>query len=195
MKSPFYFIIKPINDKRYDNTKNIGGIDFITSTSQEDHTVSNRFAEVIETPINYDGPICKGDTLLVHHNVFKYYYDMKGKQRSSTNYFKDDLFFVDEQRFFMYKSNDEWKAYGKYCFVKPSEKEDYYISSHGTEQPLIGYIKYSNDELNSLGVFDGDKVSFKPDTEYEFNIDGEKLYRMFTNDITLLWTQTKSNQE
>ena len=191
MKSPHYFIIKPLNDRRYDNVKNIGGIDLITSVSQEDHTVSNRFAEVIETPINYNGPVSKGDTLLVHHNVFKYYYDMKGKQRSSTNYFQDNLFFVDEERFFMYKNKNGWNAYGKYCFIKPSEKEDYYLMSHDVEQPLIGYVKYANKELNSFGVYNGDKVSFKPDREYEFNIDGEKLYRMFTNDITMVWTQTK----
>jgi len=186
MKSPFYFIVKPVNNRRYDNIKNIGGVDLITSVSQEDHTVSNRFAEVVSTPINYDGDIEVGDTLLVHHNVFKYYYDMKGRQKSSGNYFKDDLFFVDEQRFFLYKKKDTWKAYGKYCFVKPTEKEDYYLSSHGTEQPLVGYIKYSNKQLDELGLAEGDKVSFKPDTEYEFDVDGEKLYRMFTNDITIL---------
>ena len=72
MKSPFSFIAKPVKGKRYNNTKNIGGIDFIISTSQEDHKFSNREAEVIECPINYDGPIKAGDTLLVHHNVFKY---------------------------------------------------------------------------------------------------------------------------
>ena len=31
----------------------------------------------------------------------------------------------------------------------------------------------------------GDKVSFQPNSEYEFKIDEEKLYRMYTNNITL----------
>ena len=186
MKSPFYFIVKPVNNRRYDNIKNIGGVDLITSVSQEDHTVSNRLAEVVSTPINYDGDISIGDTLLVHHNVFKYYYDMKGRQKSSSNYFKDDLFFVDEQRFFMYKTDEEWKAYGKYCFVKPAKKEHHYLSSSGDEQPLVGFIRYSNKQLEALGLKEGDKISFKPDTEYEFKVEGEKLYRMFTNDITIL---------
>ena len=35
MKSPFYFITKSENGKRYDNTKEIGGIDFITSTLKQ----------------------------------------------------------------------------------------------------------------------------------------------------------------
>ncbi len=33
----------------------------------------------------------------------------------------------------------------------------------------------------------GDKVSFQPDSEYEYNVDGEKLYRMFTKNITLIY--------
>ena len=81
MQSPFYFIVKPMNGKRYDNTKNIGGIDFIVSTSEEDHKFSNRFAEVVEVPLGYKGPIQSGDTLLVHHNAFKFYNDVRvGKE-------------------------------------------------------------------------------------------------------------------
>ena len=39
MRSPYNFIVTPINNRRYDNTKNINGIDFITSTSQEDQNL------------------------------------------------------------------------------------------------------------------------------------------------------------
>ena len=49
MKSPFSFIVSPINDRRYDNVKKIGDVDFITSASEEDHKASNRFAVSIET--------------------------------------------------------------------------------------------------------------------------------------------------
>ena len=35
---------------------------------------------------------------------------------------------------------------------------------------------------------EGDRVSFQPDSEYEFNIDEEKLYRMYDHQITMqLW--------
>ena len=33
MRSPYSFIVRPIKGRRYDNTKDIGGIDFITSVS------------------------------------------------------------------------------------------------------------------------------------------------------------------
>jgi len=47
MRSPYQFIVRPMKGKRYDNTKDIGDVEFIISSSQEDHTVSNRFAEVV----------------------------------------------------------------------------------------------------------------------------------------------------
>ncbi|MEJ6795496.1 MAG: hypothetical protein QNK63_02195, partial [Flavobacteriales bacterium] len=64
-------------------------------------------------------------------------------------------------------------------------KEDFYLHVSGVEQPLVGVMKYTNNKLLSLGVNEGDLVSFKPDSEYEFNIDGEKLYRVFTSSITM----------
>ena len=105
MKSPFNFIVQPYNGRRYDNVKKIGDIDLITSTSQEDHTVSNRYATVVSTPIKYEGEIEPGDTLIVHHNVFKYFYDMKGQQKSGKSFLKDNLFLVDDYQYYMYKHN------------------------------------------------------------------------------------------
>ena len=97
MQSLFDFIVKPVNNKRYNNTTDIDGLEFITSTSQEDQKFSNREAIVINVPLGYTGKIKKGDTLLVHHNVFKYYYDMKGRQKSGKSFLKDNLFFVDSR--------------------------------------------------------------------------------------------------
>jgi len=37
-----------------------------------------------------------------------------------------------------------------------------------------------------MGVKSGDKICFKPDSEYEFMVDGEKLYRMFDHQITMV---------
>jgi hypothetical protein len=185
MRSPFSFIVKPLKGRRYDNIKSIGNINFITSTSQEDHMSSNRFAEVVATPVGYDGEINVGDLLLVHHNVFKFYYDMRGRQQSSHNFFKDDMFFVEEDQFFMFFNGDEWKCYSKYCFIEPVETKDYYLVKPGTEEPLIGRIKYINQELIDLGLSIGDEVAFEPDSEYEFKINDQKLYRMFTSNIKI----------
>ena len=186
MRSPYCFIVTPVDDRRYDNLKNIAGMKFITSVSEEDHVASNRFATVVETPINYNGPIVKGDTLLVHHNVFKFYNDVKGRRKSGRSHLKENLFLVDYEQFFMYKNNNKWVAWGKYCFIKPVDIKDSYIFKSGGEEPLFGIVKYINQELIDLGVKEGDEISFTPDSEYPFTVDDEKLYRMFTNNITMI---------
>jgi hypothetical protein len=185
MKSPFNFIVRPLNGKRYDNTKEIAGIELTVSTSEEDHMFSNRYAEVVETPIGYDGDIVIGDTLLVHHNVFKYYNDMKGKQRSGRSFFKDDLFFVDNEQFFMYKNKNGWNAHDRYCFVKPIKREESILFKNTIEEPLVGIMKYPNEYLKSQGISPGKKVMFTPESEYEFTVDDEKLYRIYDHQITM----------
>jgi hypothetical protein len=181
MKSPYMFIVRPKDGKRYANIND----GLIVSTSQEDHRFSQRIAEVVELPIKYDGPIKVGDLLLVHHNVFKFYYDMKGRQKSGRSFFKDDLFFVDHMQFFMYHDGDRWHAHDKYCFIKPVEKKESVIFKNVSEEPLIGTIRYINEQLEAFGLKEGDEISFKPNSDYEFTVDGEKLYRMFTDNITL----------
>lgn len=185
MRSPFYFIVKPLDDKRYTNTKNIEGMDFITSTSEENYKASNRQGVVVAVPLGYDGSIKVGDILLVHHNVFKFYNDMKGRQQSGKSFFKDNLFFIENDQFFMYKQNDVWHCHDRYCFVKPVPKEESFISKLGTEEPLVGIMKYPNKYLSSQGVSKGDRISFKPESEYEFMVDDEKLYRMYDHQITM----------
>ena len=186
MQSPDRFIVRPIKGKRYNNTKNIGGLEFITSTSEEDFKFSNREAEVISLPLDYKGDIETGDTLLVHHNVFKFYNDMKGRRQSGRSFFKDDLFFIEDEQFYMYKKNGKWKAHGRNCFVKPSAVKKSFIDKPGEYEPLIGTVKYINEELIKLGVKEGDEISFQPESEYEFRVDDEILYRMFTNNITFI---------
>ena len=175
------FIVRPKDGKRYANVKD----GLIVSSSQEDHRFSQRIAEVVELPIKYDGPIKVGDLLLVHHNVFKFYYDMKGRQKSGRSFFKDDLFFVDHMQFFMYHNGERWNAHDKYCFIKPVDKKESIIFKNVSEEPLVGTIRYINEQLEAFGLKEGDEVSFKPDSEYEFTVNGEKLYRMFTDNITL----------
>ena len=185
MKSPFYFIASPVNGRRYDNTRKIGGIDLIVSTSEEDHKFSNRYAKVDETPFGYTGPISPGDTLLVHHNAFKFYNDMKGRQKSGKSFFRDDIFFIENDQFFLYKKGDKWYSHDRFCFVKPIAATESYIKKPFSEEPLTGIMMYPNDYLISKGVNSGDTVCFSPDSEYEFTVDGEKLYRMYDHQITI----------
>jgi len=75
----------------------------------------------------------------------------------------------------------------QYCFVKPIDvKDNHYLLKNTNEEPLMGIVKYGNESLAALGVNEGDVVGFQPESEYEFNVDGEKLYRMYTHNITMV---------
>jgi hypothetical protein len=185
MRSPNQFIVRPINGERYKASTELGGKNFITSTSEEDHSASNRLAEVVSLPLDHNGNIKVGDTLLVHHNVFKFYNDMRGQRRSGKSFFKDDLFFVDTEQFFMWHDGEKWNAYDRHCFIEPIDKTESYLYKPFLKEPLIGIMRYPSRALEMLGIQKGALVSFTPDSEYEFDVDGVKMYRIHDHQITM----------
>ena len=178
MKSLYQFIIKPL-DKRYDNTKKIDDKTLIVNTSIEDHKFVSKKALVVATPAAYATEINIGDELYVHHNIFRRYYDMKGKEKNSSTYFKDDLYFAYPNQIYMYNN----KSHLNYCFVKPILNKEYL--ENRKEQPNVGILKYGNKFLEALKIKPGALVTFTPNSEFEFIIDNERLYCMKSNDIAL----------
>lgn len=181
MNSPYYFIVKPLGSE-YNNEIKIANQSVIINSTVENHKHVNRFAEVVFVPKRYKGDIKAGDKIIVHHNIFRIYYDIKGRPKKSPNYFKDGLYFIDEQQFYLYNNGDKWNSVGNYCFVRPIDIENSYLYEEGYEENT-GVIVYSNKILDKLGVFEGDKINFTKDSEYEFDVEGEILYRMRSNDI------------
>ena len=57
--------------------------------------------------------------------------------------------------------------------------------SNQKETNNIGILKIGNSSLEALEINPGDVVSFKAGSEWEFNIDDERLYCMKSNDILL----------
>jgi hypothetical protein len=183
MQSPNQFIVTPSNNRRYDNVKTIEGLEIILDTSEESASFSNREAVVLNTPINYTGPIKQGDTLLVHHNVFKYYNDMYGRRQSGKSFFKDDKFFIDETQYYMYKNNSKWYAVEPFCFVAPLPATETYIYKPFSDEPLMGVMEYTCSSIEKHGIKKGDIVTFMPDSEYEFKFNEKKLYRIRSKNI------------
>lgn len=183
MRSPNNFIVTPFHNTRYTNTTKVGDKELVLNTSEEDFRYSERLAKVVATPINYDGPIEQGDVLVVHHNVFKFYNDMQGRRQSGRSFLKDNMFLVDEEQYYAYKKDKEWIAVDRYCFVSPVPVEESYIYKPLTHEPLMGRMEVPNEYLKSQGIKKGDKVTYKPDGDYKFIIDGKTLYRHFDHKI------------
>jgi hypothetical protein len=185
MKSPYKFIVEPIGGKRYDNVKKVGDSELIISSDIEDFRSAQRIAVVKATPINYNGPIKAGSLVVVHHNVFRLYFGQDGNKKYSSAFFKDDMFFVQPDRIYLYKNDwsQDWQSLNPWCFVSPIVNDDDWVND--SKKEYWGIVKYANDSLEGLGVNVGDTVSYQPDTEYEFTIDDELMYRMYTRNICL----------
>ena len=187
MKSVHNFVVTPKGD-RYNNTKKVGNSELIINTEIFNHQYVNREAKVISTPIIGDTDIKPGDTIIVHHNVFRRWHDVKGKEKNSRSYFNESTYFVNQDQIFLYKRNKEWMAPKGYCFVKPLKAVDQFNIE--SEKPLQGIIKYSDGtmKLNEL-------VGFTPNSEYEFIVDGERLYRVLSKFITIKYEYQGDEEE
>ena len=176
MRGIYNFVVTPLGD-RYNNKKKIGDSELILNTEVFNHQFINREAKVISTPIIGDTNIIPGDTVILHHNVFRRWHNIRGEEKNSRSYFKENTYLVNHDQIFLYKRDNDWKAPKEYCFVQPIENTD--IFSLDKEKPLIGIVKYSS-------IYkEGDIVGFCPSSEYEFVINGDRLYRVLSNLITM----------
>ena len=188
MHGLYDFIVTPVKS-RYSNTKKLGDKELILNTEIFTHKNVSRNAIVIATPKAIDTDIKVGDEILIHHNVFRRFNDIRGEEKNSRSYFKEDQYFVDKEQIYLYKQNGKWKSIDDYCFVKPIKSYD--IFNTEPEQPLVGVLKYTNKnlpEVNSL-------VGFTPNSEYEFIIDNERLYRVRTKDISIKYEYQGKEEE
>ena len=185
MKSVYNYVVKPKGD-RYNNSKKVGDKDLILNTEIFNHQYINRQATIISTPIIGNTDIEVGDDVIVHHNVFRRWHDMKGVERNSKSYFNENTYVISEDQIFAYY-NKQWKPTFGYCFVKPIKNFDKFNIDQ--EQPLIGIIEYADKGFNK-----GELVGFRPNSEYEFVIDGQKLYRVLSKFITIKY-EYQGNEE
>ena len=177
MKSVHNFVVTP-KGERYNNKKKVGDSELILNTEIFNHQYINREAIVISTPIAGHTDIKAGDTVVVHHNVFRRWHNQHGIEKNSRSYFNESTYFITHDQIFLYKRDKEWIAPKGYCFVKPLKAKN--PLNIDLEKPLQGIVKYSDGTVEV-----DDLVGFTPNSEYEFIVDGERLYRVLSKFITI----------
>ena len=100
MKSVYNFVVTPIG-KRYNNTKEVEGGNLILNTEIYNHQYVNRIAKVISTPIIGDTDIMPGDEVIIHHNVFRRWHNVKGIEKNSRSYFNEVTYFITQDQIFL----------------------------------------------------------------------------------------------
>ena len=187
MKSVYDFVVTP-KGERYNNTKKLDGGELILNTEIYNHEYVNREATVVSTPIVGHADIRAGDTVLVHHNVFRRWHNVKGVEKNSRSYFDESTYFIGADQIFLYKRDSEWICPKGYCFVMPLKAVDQFNIE--SEKPLQGIVKFSDGTVKV-----NDLVGFRPSSEYEFIVDGERLYRVLSNFITIKYEYQGDEEE
>ena len=186
MKSVYNFVVTPVGE-RYNNKKKVGDKELIINTEIFNHEYVNRTAIVKACPIINETCAEPGDEVIVHHNVFRRWHDVKGKERNSKAWFNEGNYIISQDQIFLYKNKDQWRPIPGFCFVKPLKSKNSW--GDNIEDPTRGIIKYTDGSF-----LEGDVVGFTPFSKYEFVIDGEKLYRVYSKFITIKY-EHKGNEE
>ena len=186
MKPVFDYIVKPLGS-RYNNSIKVGEKELILNTEIFNHQHVNRIGIICSTPLANPLNLKEGDKVLLHHNVFRRWHNVKGVEKNSRSYLKEGEYIISQDQIFMYDKGDSWQAVEGFTFVKPLKSTNKY--SLETEKPLIGVVKYSDGSFLPTQL-----VGFSPGDEFEFVVDGERLYRVMNRFINIEY-EYKGNEE
>jgi len=187
MKSVFDFLVEP-KGERTTSAKEVNGKQLILNTELQNHQYVSRIGIVKAVPTAFETEINVDDEVIVHHNVFRVFKDIRGAEKRSRSYIDENLYAVNISQIFAYKRDGEWKSIEGFYFVKPIVSKDKF--SLDKEEPLVGIVKYANDTFET-----GALVGFRPGMEYEFNIEGQRLYRIPANQITVQYEYEGDEEE
>jgi hypothetical protein len=87
MNSLYDFIVKPYGG-RYDNSIKVGDKELVLNTKIETFKAVNNIAEVVAVPLAVRTNIKVGDKVIIHHNVFRVFYDIKEGRKTVGLYLK-----------------------------------------------------------------------------------------------------------
>ena len=186
MNSLLDFIVIP-KGKITTSIKNVNNKNIILNTELQNHNYVNRIGVVIAEPLINNTNIKKGDEIIVHHNVFRRFYDIRGKEKNSRSYLEENKYLVNQQQIFAVKK-EQWECLKGFCFVKPLKEDKMF--SMDFEKPGIGIVKYTDGSIEKNAL-----VGYKLGFEYDFYIDKEKLYRVPTNQITIKYEYQGDEEE
>lgn len=185
MRSPFDFIIEP-KGLRYNNSVSVGDKKLILNTEISNHEYINRQGVIKSIPTAFKTVLEKGDDVIVHHNVFRRWYDMKAREKNSRSFLDENTYLVKEDQIFLYKRFWQWKSMPGYTWVRPVKETDEF--SIEKEKPLVGIVEYSN-VYNKKDI-----VGFSPNDEFEFVIEDKRLYRVMDKYITIKYERERNEE-
>ena len=187
MQSIYNYVVEPLGN-RYNNSVKLGDKELILNTEVHNHHYVNREAKIISIPKVCDLDLKPGDIVSLHHNVFRRWHDVRGKERNSWSFLEENEYLITEEQIFLYKKNNEWTCPPGYCFVQPIKDKNHL--SADIEKQLVGIVKYTDGTVEV-----GDLIGFRPRITCESIIDNKRLYRVPSQFITIKYEYQGDEEE
>lgn len=180
-------IVEPLGG-RYNNSKKIGEKELILNTEVFNHHYINNEALVKSVPMYNPNNLAVGDIIVIHHNVFRRWHNMKAVEKNGRGFLSEGEYLVSPDQIYMYKRDGCWNCLPGYTFIKPVKNID--SLSSNVERPLIGVVKYSDGTFLPTQL-----VGFSPGDEFEFVVEGHRLYRVMNKYINIEYEYKGDEEE
>lgn len=187
--------MKPIKDlywieveKETEDTININGQEMYRDTSYDPMRLARQYGTIYKTPIKdtKDVGIQEGDKVWFHHFIATPVNEVKHID-------KENIYQAFAEQIYLIKRGDEYIPVGVWNFMKQEMKEPeqsesgIFLETSASEVELHGNAVFINDWMKDQGVKKGDRVTWSENSEYDMNIDGQKLLRMRNFDVLAVY--------
>ena len=187
--------MKPIKDlywieveKETEDTIMLHGKELYRDTSYDPMKLARQYGTVYKTPIQdtKDTGIQEGDKVWFHHFVATPVNLVKHADR-------ENIYQTSAEQIYLIKRNEEYIPVGVWNFMEQEVKEPeqsesgIFLETSASEVELHGYAVIINKWMKERGVKEGDRVVWSENSEYDMNIEGEKLLRMRNFDVLAVY--------
>ena len=186
MRALHYIIVK--SERTYNNTVNVGDLDYTVNVDIDDVSSINRTAEVVCAPDFMN--LKPGDEVIIHHNIMRESIHTNGSLDKGHFLIGNGHYWLPVSEAIM-KRNDEgnWETLHDFCFVQPikEEVEELFAGLKMLPENYKGYknhraiLRIGNKKLTDVKV--GEEIMFAYNSQHEFIIDGELMYKCEVSDI------------
>lgn len=182
MKALHYVIIR--TDHTYNNKVGV----FSVNTNIDNVESINREATVVVAPASTG--LNPGDIVIVHHNIMRENLRINKSKTRGNFYIGNNHYWCPVSEVIMKKAPDgSWDPLGNFLFVRPIKQESVSLMfgltliprSRKGMQELRAEIAIKNSKMSDIEV--GDKVYLSKNSEHEFIIDGEVLFKCEIEDV------------
>jgi co-chaperonin GroES (HSP10) len=189
MRSLNNFIVE-IEKELNDEMVTEGGLKLYVDTKYNEFDHRTTEGKVLATPIKFDTGVNSGDTLYFHHHVV-----INGGSPLNK---KDKQYVVNyneehaaQNQAIAYKDGDKGDVHPLYGWAllepvkeSPEGPEEKIELIKLEESPVTqGVVSFSTQELDEIGVSNGDVVGFKKNRDYRIKIDGKEYYRVAVSEL------------